>query len=262
MNLKKWQHDFYQAIFHPSQNNIQLACQGINETESLSASQRLHIYRDSILGGMTDGLSGIFPVCKNLLGAQYFSHMLTDYLKQNPSFSPDLGNYGELLPNYIAQFKPAKDLLYLPEVAKLEWLWHKAFNASGVHKHNTAVYTLDQLASITEHKQARIQFVLQPSIQLMQSDYPIHLIWEMNQDNYNSLKQIDLNGGGVNLLIFRSPDYSMNIHPLNKDEFIFYQALQSGLKFSDIAGLTFTVSLEVLLTAAIQSGLIIGFNLA
>ncbi len=262
MNLKKWQHDFYQGIFHPSQSNIQLACQGINETESLSASQRLDIYRDSILGGITEGLSGIFPVCEKLVGSQYFSHMLTNFLKQHPSSSPDLGNYDALLANYIAQFKAAKDLVYLPEVAKLEWLWHKAFNAGDTHSNNAAVYTLDHLASITENEQARIQFVLQPSVQLMQFDYPVHLIWNMNQDNYQGLKQIDLNEGGVNLLIFRGPKYSMNIHPLNKDEFIFYQALQKGLKFSDIAGLTFAVPLEALLAPAIQSGLIIAFKLA
>ncbi len=262
MNLKKWQQDFYQGIFHPSQNNIQLACQGINTTGNLSASQRLDIYRDSILGGITDGLSGVFPVCENLVGSQYFSHMLTDFLKQNPSYSPDLGNYGALLPNYIAQFKPAKDLVYLPEVAKLEWLWHKAFNASDVHNNNAAIYTLEQLASITENEQGRIQFVLQPSIQLMQSDYPIHLIWEMNQDNYDGQKQVDLNEGEVNLLIFRAPDYSMHINPLNKDEFIFYQALQAGLIFLDIAKLTFTAPIETLLAPAIQSGLIIGFNIA
>jgi hypothetical protein len=137
-----------------------------------------------------------------------------------------------------------------------------AFNASDVSTYNIPVYTLNKLASITEHEQARIQFVLQPSVQLMQSDYPIHLIWHMNKNNDSGTKTINLDDGQTNLLIYRAHDYSMNINPLNDDEFSLYKALQNGLLLSDIADLTLSKPLEALLPAIIQSGLITGFNLA
>ena len=71
MNLKEWQEACYKGIFDPTQENIQHACHGVNGTENLSSEDRLGIYRGSILGGITSGLTGIFPVCEKLVGEKY-----------------------------------------------------------------------------------------------------------------------------------------------------------------------------------------------
>ncbi len=261
MNLKKWQSDFYQGIFHPSENTVRQACNGINSSDSLSARQRLDIYRGSILGGMTSGLAGIYPVCEKLVGEHYFSQMVAGYLKQFPSDSPDLGQYGEHLAHYITLFEPAQDLIYLPHVAKLEWLWHQAFNALHTSSKQDEIQAISELAQLDKEQQAKILFHLTPSANLMKSHMPIHIIWQVNQDDFNGDKSVNLNEAGGNYLVWRNEKFNMHIDVLSDDEFYFLEAITQGKNFSQLAQLSFADKVSQLLPNFLQMGLIIGFTL-
>ncbi|GAA3937780.1 DNA-binding domain-containing protein [Litoribacillus peritrichatus] len=261
MNLKDWQEAFYRGIFDPTQDNIQKACEGVDSTDNLSAEERLGIYRGSILGGLTSGLSGIYPVCEKLVGEQYFTQMVSGYLKQYPSGSPDLGNYGEHLPQYISDFQPAKELFYLPDVAKVEWLWHQAFNAAETPASNQGFLPVSELANIAVEDQARIQFCLNPSASLMKSDYPVHKIWAVNQNDYEGDQTVNLDDGETNLIVWRSQDFGMRIDVINEDELKFLTAINQGKLFAEIAEMSFSLPISELLPPYIQMGLISGFRL-
>ncbi len=261
MNLKKWQSDFYQGIFHPSEITVRQACNGINSSDSLSARQRLDIYRGSILGGMTSGLAGIYPVCEKLVGEHYFSQMVAGYLKQFPSDSPDLGQYGEHLAHYITLFEPAQDLIYLPHVAKLEWLWHQAFNALHTSSKQDEIQAISELDQLDEEQQAKILFHLTPSANLMKSHMPIHKIWQVNQDNFNGDKSVNLNEAGGNYLVWRNEKFNMHIDVLSDDEFYFLEAITQCKNFSQLAQLSCADKISQLLPNFLQMGLIIGFTL-
>jgi len=259
-DLKQLQEAFYDGIFDPSGNNITNASSYILNTEQLQESDRLSIYRGSILGGITTGLTNIYPVCVKLVGEKYFTHMVAGYLKNYPSNSPDIGNYGEYLPAYIADFKPAKTLIYLADVAQLEWLWHKAFNASNEHSTSLRCHPLTELQNIQEHELPSIKFCPVSSANLLSSPYPIQQIWQVNQADYSGDLSVDLDDGGVNLVIWRSADLGMRIDELSDDETTFISAVLKNATFGEIAELSFRQSLDVVVQRCIQSGLIIGFK--
>jgi len=276
-SLKQLQDDFYQAIFHPDKETIRQASTYIVGTDTLTQADRLTIYRDSILGGITAGLTGIYPVCVKLVGEKYFTHMVAGYLKEYPSGSPDLGQYGEYLSAYIAQFKPAKELVYLSDVAKLEWAWHQAFNAPDedalsvdmtsleseaklTFKPVSEIKPISELEHIAEESFPDIIFKVVSSASLICSEYPVHHIWQVNQSDYEGDQSVSLDEGHARLIIWRSADYGMRIDELNENEYQFIEGLFEGKTFSYIAELAYPQALGEILQRCIQMGLIQGFS--
>ena len=259
-DLKQLQEAFYAGIFDPSLTNIEHASAYILNTEQLLEADRLSIYRGSILGGITTALTNIYPVCVKLVGEKYFIHMVAGYLKNYPSHSPDIGNYGEYLPAYIAEFEPVKTLTYLADVAQLEWLWHKAFNASNDHATTENYQPLTALQNIQEHALPSIKFCPVSSAYLLSSPYPIHHIWRVNQADYNGDISVNLDDGNVSLVVWRNAALGMCIDELSDDETTFITAVLKNASFGDIAELSFTQGLDVIVQRCIQAGLIIGFE--
>jgi hypothetical protein len=287
--IKRWQEDFYKGIFNPTHEHIQQACRDIDVTEVLSAEDRLGIYRHSILGGINSALIGIYPVCTRLVGDTFFTHMVAGYLRKYPSESADMGDYGGFLADYLETFlvkiNQHQALKYLPDVARLEWLWHQAFNAAELSTalsnglgYDEAIIPLSELANIPVEQQGRIVFKLQPSLGLLSSIYPIHDIWQANQvesdqteaDHEESGKRERDNSNNIELkeeyrefAIWRSRDFAMRIETLSiEGGLAFMKDIQQGHSFAGIAAKEYSSSVEVLLPYFLQSGLVIGFTLA
>jgi hypothetical protein len=275
--IKRWQEDFYKGIFNPTHEHIQQACRDIDVTEVLSAEDRLGIYRHSILGGISSALMGIYPVCTRLVGDTFFTHMVAGYLRKYPSESADMGDYGEFLADYLDTFlvkiNQHQGLKYLPDVARLEWLWHQAFNAAELSialstepsnslEQDDAIIPLSKLANIPVEQQGRIVFKLQPSLGLLSSIYPIHDIWQANQVESDNSNLIKLTEEYREFAIWRSPNFVMRIETLSiAGGLAFMNDIQQGHSFAGIAAKEYPSSVEDLLTHFLQSGLVIGFIL-
>jgi hypothetical protein len=259
-SLKQLQETFYQGIFDPSATNIKQASAYILTTKQLLESDRLSIYRGSILGGITTALTNIYPVCVKLVGENYFTHMVAGYLKNTPSNSPDIGNYGEYLPAYIADFEPAKTLTYLADVARLEWLWHIAFNASNDHSSSQNIRPLTALQNVQEDELPSVKFCSVSSAHLLSSPYPVQKIWQVNQADFDGDQSVNLDAGGVNLVVWRNADLGMRIDALSDDETTFISAVLNNASLGDIAELTFSQDLNLIVQRCIQAELIIGFS--
>lgn len=273
--IKAWQLDFYQGVFNPTPEHIKQACLDIEETEELPARERLTIYRNSILGGISSGLMGIYPICTRLVGETFFTHMIAGYLKQYPSGSADIGDYGEFLADYLEVFlvkiNQQQDLKYLPDVARLEWLWHQAFNALEMSLDAAGVLPLAELANVSAEQQGNIIFKLQPSLGLLTSNYPLDQIWQVNQvksGQQDSSQQEDdaaaivLDEEVREFVIWRSADFAMNIERLTiAGGLAFLNHIQQGYSFAEIAAQEYSSPVEELLPHFLQSGLIVGFEL-
>ena len=267
--IKAWQHDFYQGIFNPTCEHIKQACLDIEETEELSAQERLTIYRNSILGGISSGLMGIYPVCTRLVGETFFTNMVAGYLRQYPSGSPDMGDYGEFLANYLEIFlvkiNQQQDLRYLADVARLEWLWHQAFNAAELSLDSENILPLTELANVSSEQQGGIIFKLQPSLGLLTSNYPVDQIWQGNQLKSGEQEDditIELKEECREFVIWRSSDFAMNIERIMiAGGLAFLNDLQRGYSFAAIAAQEYSSPVEVLLPHFLQSGLIVGLTL-
>ncbi len=255
--LRKLQQHFFDGLF--GKQNDSPILELINDAGARSSAEQLAVYRDSVLGGLTKALAGIYPVCRRLVGERFFDAMAGRFIVQSPSCSPDLNDYGGELAEFIAGFPPAASLPYLPDVARLEWAWHRAFNSA-----DRLGIDLQALAEIGEARREHILFRLAISATLMASSYPIHRIWEVNQDGYQGDGSVDLDEGGVKLIVWRHA-LTMHIDPIEEPEWRLLTELAQGRPFGRICERFSRYhpanDIGAVLAGAIQRGWIASFDL-
>ncbi len=226
-NLREQQQAFLQHIFQPLGQNQpppQAAC--IAASDRMSAAEHFEIYRNGVLGSLTQALADTFPVCQRLVGEKFFDGLAYHYVCDAKSQTPDLSDFGESLPSFIEQFEPAESLPYLSDVARLEWCWHRAF-----HAEDDSAFDFETFSLLSEEQQSTVVFCLPCSAHLLSSAYPTDRIWEVNQPEYNGGLEVDLDDGGVQLLVWRQ-GFVQRIDRLSDDEFLLLEKLRQRKPFS------------------------------
>lgn len=217
----------------------------IRETEELDGLDLLAIYRSSYLGIQTDALATVYPVVQALTGEDFFRAMAKSYLRDFPSTSGDLHELGDQLPNFIENFPPAESLPYLADTARLEWAWHRCFHAA-----DRVTFNFTALASLTPATQATTVFQLSPDVNLLQSDYPVQLIWEANQPVHDGEVCLDTDQERHHLVIYRE-GYNVCMSLLDARIWQFLEAVQMG---QSITTLGEKHDIPTLLPNAIEQG--------
>lgn len=189
----------------------------------LDATQRLAIYRNNTQLGLTEALRDGYPVVNKLVGTEFFNHLACSFIRRYPPKAGCLLSFGGQFAEFIADFQPADGLPYLPDTARLEWLWHEAF-----HEADALALDIAGLAQIDLGCYGSLGFALHPSARLLASDYPVLRIWQANQPDYHGDGRINLDEGGSRLLIFR-PELEVEITPLNEAEHLFLTLLEMRL---------------------------------
>lgn len=252
--LADLQADFYRALFN--QNTMPDVLRHIRKREALSNAEQFAIYRDSVYAGLCKALATTYPVCQRLVGEVFFNAMVSRFISDHPSKHPDLNHYGRELAEFIAAFPPVSTLPYLADVARLEWAWHTAFNAETV-----ASNSFNWLKDMPAGQYQELVFLLPASSSLLRSNYPVHRIWEVNQVDYSGDTSVDLDTGGICLLIWR---YGPNMHidPLSEHEWVFLSRLAQGHNFGkicdELAQLLDDAEFSRLLANCISRGWIVG----
>lgn len=166
-----------------------------------SAAIAIDIYRNNYRGNLHDALAGAYPVVRQLVGDDFFRFMGRKFIAQYPSRNANLHRYGAELADFVAAFEPAKELLYLEDVAALEWACHQAYFAA-----DADALDIDELAQIPAERYAELILHLQPSCHLLHSRYPVAAIWHAHQPGVGDDFRIDLDSGACDALVCRRGD--------------------------------------------------------
>jgi hypothetical protein len=193
---------------------------------SLPHRQGLEVYQNSIEAALIYSLRDTYEVCHALVGDDFFTAMAAQYVQVTPSSSPNINVYGESFSEFIANFPPANSVVYLADVARLEWAWLKAFNGK-----NNVTLPMSHFEKLLNLDIEKIIFTLPADATLLSSDYPIHKIWNMH--HHQKQDAISLDEGGVQLLIWRQ-DFQMRMDLLNPLQWAFLNYLQMHLTLPSI----------------------------
>ena len=224
--LHELQQDFLTGLFDPQQQLPIL--QYIKQMEGKTAADQFAIYRGSVTGGLTKALAEIYAVCQKLVGKEFFDAIIGHFISHQRSYSPDLNDYGAQLSEFIGNFPAAASLPYLADVARLEWAWHRAFNGEDAPHGD-----LDSLSKLDQDQYPSIIFHLAKNCALLESVYPIHRIWETNQDDFKGDKQVNLDEGGVRLIIWRH-GLTMHMDPLDDAQWALLTELNQQQFFAHV----------------------------
>lgn len=257
MKLSDLQKAFSDAVFAANSDPIALnrVNDEIESSTTLTSQDRIDIYRNSILSCLIQALNDIYPVCSKLVGQQFFDAMSRLYAQQHPSPTPDLADFGEQFSDFIADFEHAQSLPYLPDVARLEWAWHCAF-----HANDESGLDFEALGQVSAEQQSDLVFKLPKSATLLQSDYPVDKIWQTNQDDADPDDVVDLNEGGVKLIVWRS-GYDVHIDPVDESTWPLLVALNQQQPFADVCEKLPDIGIDALFPQCVQKGWIASFSL-
>lgn len=151
-------------------------------------TRRFAVYRNNVLASLVDALADTFPVVQELVGETFFRAMAGVFVRASAPRSPALGDWGDRYPDFVEHFAPASSVPYLADVARLELLWLKAFNAADAEPLATARIAA---ALADTAKLPKLCFGCHPSIGLFSSCHPVVSLWAAHQGTAR-LDTIDL----------------------------------------------------------------------
>jgi hypothetical protein len=88
------------------------------------------VYRNTVMKGCIDALQANYPAVARLMGDAWFRAAASVYVRKHPPRVPMLLEYGVDFDRFLAGFAPARELPYLPAVARLDRLWTEAHAAA------------------------------------------------------------------------------------------------------------------------------------
>jgi hypothetical protein len=167
----------------------------------VDVAQRVAIYRNNIFSNYRNALGASYPVVCRIVGKAFFDAAVDAFVRECPSTAGDLNGYGGDFASFLVRYPHAKELAYLPDVARLEWAIDEAQRAAdhdGSPSHVTGA-----LAAIAPEALPGVVLALDASCRLVASEFPVLRIWRVNQPDYAGDMRVDLDAGADRLLVRR-----------------------------------------------------------
>jgi hypothetical protein len=187
-------------------------------------SPGMQAYRGNVFGNWSKALAGAYPIVRKIVGHEFFEGLAREYARAHPSTSGDLNDYGGSLAAFVARFPGTLDLPYLPDVARMEWLAHRACYAADA-------VPFDCKTALPENP----RFRLAPPCALLASPWPLGRIWQVHQDDYDGEFEVDLAAGPDRILVFRSR-WRAQVRSLAPGDFRFLAATAAGEALAEALG--------------------------
>jgi hypothetical protein len=228
--------------------------------EPALAARRFEVYRNNVRLLRMNALAAAYPVVRSIAGADFFTGTARCYALGHDSAGGDLNEYGEAFAGFLAAFEPARELPYLPDVARLEWLAHRAYYAADAVAIEPA-----RLAGLAQHQWGSLRFELQPAAALLRSPWPLARIWEVNQPGYTGEMAVDFTAAEHFALLTR-PGFEVAVCSISAGEYAFLKALSSGFTLTVAVDAALAAAadfdLSLALTNAVKRGVFADFSVA
>jgi hypothetical protein len=223
----------------------------------LSPAERLAVYRNTFASVLTNALRLSYPATHRLVGAEFFEGAARVFIEERPPRSACLDDYGADFAEFLSRFPPAASLVYLPDVARLEWAVNRA-----LHAHDVESLELARLAELGDADNALVHFTPHPSVSLVRADYSVDVIWRgvLEQDDA-ALAAIDLSAGPIRLLVERLPT-GIETRRLSEAEWRFTAALCARLSLASAIEAAPDLEAHVLLAEHFAAGRFVEFSIA
>lgn len=228
--------------------------------DGFAVEERIAVYRNNVQVSLTAALRDTFPAICQLVDERFFAYAAHEFIRRDPPERASLSAYGAGFADFLAKFPPCRELGYLADVARLEWLLNAAAHAADARAMAPAA-----LAAVAAEDTPRLMLRLHPSVDFLASPWPVDRIWRANRPEPSSDEAIDLGSGGVRLEVSRCGE-DVLLRSLDAATFGFRQALAAGatLHTATERGLAADAGFDV--SAAFgdlfREGVVVGFMLA
>ena len=187
----------------------------------LTPAERLGIYRNNLVGNLTEALGTGYPAVLRLVGEDFFNAAAARFIRTHPSTSGNLQHYGAEFADFLAALPEAAGVAYVADVARLEWACQEALLAADGAELDPVTLAGGDAAS---------RLALHPSARLIASAYPVRTLWMYCQeDEPGEPPALD---SGERVLVVRPHD-EVQMFALASGEFAFLDACRDGMTLGD-----------------------------
>jgi hypothetical protein len=212
--------------------------------DAAEAAARLSIYRNNVLLRLTKSLRETYPVVCRLVDERFFDYAADAYIRTALPTEGCLSDYGDTFPAFLAAFRAASSLPYLPDLASLEWCVHCALRAAPL-----PTLRIESLAA-QNCDPAMLRLRIAPWLGYLASRYNVDRIWAAHQPEGlpGSLQvestNVSLEVNGLGGLTFRQ---------LTPATWVFRSSLARGDSLGDATKVTLNTFPHFDLTAALSA---------
>lgn len=186
--------------------------------KGLEPAARLQIYRNIIFNNLTAALRTAYPAVLKLVGEDFFAAAAARYIRDYPSTSGNLQDFGAAFADCLGSMPEARTLAYLTDVARLEWARQQAYLAA-----DAAPLEPGALAEVADDRQDNLCLALHPSVRLLESSYPVLDIWGFCQQDTG--ERLRLSDADQQIVIWRT-DTQIAMRALSTAQYAFLAALR------------------------------------
>jgi len=184
----------------------------------IALPERLKVYRNNIVGSLTDVMIASHPILEKLVGREFLEIMARAFVLENPPAHGCLNMYGAGFDTFIENYELARALPYLPDIARLEIAMNESYYAA-----DDAPLKAEDLSGLAPEK---INLILRHNVRLLASKYPVDKIRDFCIED-DPDKTMNVDTGGVTLMVAR-PNLKVKIVKLASDEYEMLTALEQG----------------------------------
>lgn len=221
---------------------------------------RLNIYRNTFVIGVTKALRLSYPAVHRLVGEIFFDGAAGLFIAQCPPRAAYLDEYGAEFPEFLGNFQPAASLVYLADVARLEWVVNRALHAADAGPLDLA-RLLARLSALSPAEQSRVALVPHPSVAVLRTATPADVIWRavLSRDDA-ALAAVDVGAGPAHLMVERRAT-GVEVSRLDAAEWRFAAALCDSRPIEAAIAEAPDGRADVLLAGHLAAGRFVDFRL-
>jgi len=246
MNIKQLQQQFSDTLLY---KNDQIA-QQIKPKEAFTSNELLQIYRNNFVMGVTEALSATYQHTLALVGETFFNAVARQFILSAPPQENNMMTYGNGFSEYLHNLGQLKELPYVAEMARFEWLLEQTTNK----KLQTVSLDFQQLKSIPTDQLENIIFQIATQVSIFSSKQNIQHLYNMiirQQIQETDLNQI------CYLALKKQENFSVELILLSEAEFLLLQQMMQHKTMGTIEPQSLLEGLPQLL----EKNLLHGFTL-
>jgi hypothetical protein len=141
-------------------------------TDAAQGLAGLSIYRNTVCKGLADAIAASFPAVLAVVGPDWLREAAVLFAHSHPPAQASLIHYGDAFPGWLAEFEPARQLPYLPDLARLDRLWTEAHLAA-----DSDCLAPEALGAMSPDSFHSVSMKLVPSVRLAIFDTSIPDLW-------------------------------------------------------------------------------------
>lgn len=213
---------------------------GMTTWNGSAVDQRFAVYRNNVMVSLIDALADTFPVIVQLVGVEFFREMARAFIQIDPPRSPQLVQYGQAFPTFLATYPPTAELPFLPDLARLELAYIAAFHAADADAMTEAEW---QAIVANPECLPTLQFRFQPAVRVLRSAYAIVSLWAAHQaDSPLTLSAVDP-ACAENAWVIRR-DWRVSVLTMPDSDTVLLEALLAGQPFGAAVADILSVDLD------------------